>query len=370
MKITLPNGTVGKPYRVEVDKSLKIDAGPDIGLELDQEGRFLIGIPNLAGTFIFKCTAEGKSGELTLLINPDPRSLWKDLPSNQSDPFWRPDSASLFTLSPGGQMTVGASLRGRSHAHEGLFRDDDFRAGVLDNGWAILIGGDGAGSAKFSRRGSELAVITAFGVIEEHLKSAPLSLIELGVVNGGESALTEFFSELLTNAVSRARKTVAAEAAKIGAEERDFATTLLILLYRSFGSKALAVTFSVGDGAIALFSEDGKVELLNKEDTGQYAGQTQFLYGIGSNIKERIMISITDPISIGLLMTDGVSDPKFGTAKDLSDPAKWRSLVTELAPVLSSDNPNIELLNWLNFWSQGSHDDRTLIMILPNGSDN
>src|SRR5690606_14699190 len=52
---------------------------------------------------------------------------------------------------------VIASKRGRSHAHEGTFRDDDFCTKSLPNDWAIVAVADGAGSAKYARQGSKIA---------------------------------------------------------------------------------------------------------------------------------------------------------------------------------------------------------------------
>ena len=32
--------------------------------------------------------------EVKLLVNPDPKSLWKNLDSNREDPYWKEDNAS------------------------------------------------------------------------------------------------------------------------------------------------------------------------------------------------------------------------------------------------------------------------------------
>ncbi len=63
-------------------------------------------------------------------------------------------------------------------------------------------------------------------------------------------------------------------------------------------------------------------------------------------------------------MTDGVSDPKFGTDNKLKDPMQWRSLWSELESILN-DKTNIEsnLFNWLDFYIPGEYDDRTLSIL-------
>ena len=75
------------------------------------------------------------------------------------------------------------------------------------------------------------------------------------------------------------------------------------------------------------------------------------------------------------LMTDGVSDPMFETDKNLNDFAKWEEFYNtlkkgfpedEIAGVnLSDDNEESknELLKWLDFWSPGNHDDRTIAIL-------
>jgi hypothetical protein len=46
------------------------------------------------------------------------------------------------------------SKRGRSHAHEGKFREDDFAVSELPADWNMISVSDGAGSAQLAREGS------------------------------------------------------------------------------------------------------------------------------------------------------------------------------------------------------------------------
>lgn len=75
-----------------------------------------------------------------------------------------------------------------------------------------------------------------------------------------------------------------------------------------------------------------------------------------------------------LLMSDGVSDPKFETDANLNNPDKWDALWDDLKENgvdLTDDNEasKDQLLDWLDFWAPGNHDDRT-IAILYEGEDN
>ena len=72
-----------------------------------------------------------------------------------------------------------------------------------------------------------------------------------------------------------------------------------------------------------------------------------------------------------MLMTDGVSDPWFETDSNLNNPEKWRTFYKEIQdnnehPVNLNDNneqAKDELLGWLDFWSPGNHDDRTIAIL-------
>ncbi len=56
---------------------------------------------------------------ITLIINPDPKSLWKSVNSDKNDPYWKEDSITQF--SPlGDRYILVSSKRGRSHANLGL----------------------------------------------------------------------------------------------------------------------------------------------------------------------------------------------------------------------------------------------------------
>jgi hypothetical protein len=61
-------------------------------------------------------------------------------------------------------------------------------------------------------------------------------------------------------------------------------------------------------------------------------------------------------------MTDGITDPKFPSDAAFAEPAQWAALWAELQPSLTSSQA---LLDWMNFFSPGNHDDRTLVAVLP-----
>jgi len=64
-------------------------------------------------------------------------------------------------------------------------------------------------------------------------------------------------------------------------------------------------------------------------------------------------------------MTDGVSDPKLTKNYNLFDVSNWEKLWEEIEDnvLKKGNNYDFNLLDWLDFWSEGSHDDRTIAIL-------
>jgi hypothetical protein len=69
---------------------------------------------------------------------------------------------------------------------------------------------------------------------------------------------------------------------------------------------------------------------------------------------------MSDQLTALVLMTDGVSDPRFETDARLARPDDWHALWRDLAPAVAGAEQG--LLAWLDFWSPGNHDDRTIAL--------
>jgi hypothetical protein len=72
-------------------------------------------------------------------------------------------------------------------------------------------------------------------------------------------------------------------------------------------------------------------------------------------------------------MTDGIYDPKFVVEANLEKHEKWKEFIADLKGG-NDDNIKVEfdysnneiatqLSQWMDFWSPGNHDDRTLAII-------
>lgn len=411
--ITLPNLTLGrdKPY-VEyplvpgtiLSEEYAPDGRPwmetkEVKIEKSDKGFRVTPKEGVTGKLSFDVFYnEGKRAKFHLTVNPDPWSLWtvkeptdelirfdqdKDRIANrhQSEIKYEDD---LFTV-------IGASRRGRSHEHSGTFRDDDL--GFWEDkatGRYVFIVADGAGSAKFSREGSRMAI----QFLKEKLPAnLSVALWDADVDNLQPTGkVGPMLATLAYHAYDHIDKFVKAENAKHPEEKwevRDFNTTLLIAAVKRDADGGMRlVTFSIGDGAIAWFDGE-KSGLMCTPDGGEFSGGTRFLTTRSvwekagkdwqSFYKERVhckKFTAEEAKKATLfLMTDGVSDPWFETDAALSDTKMWREFVdvlysegenkAGLKPEDTVDAKVDKLMEWLYFKIPGNHDDRTLIVVQP-----
>ena len=382
----LPNAKVGQAYVGKLEGKgsgdqpvaivdAKLPAA--LGLTFDPQTSEVRGTPAIDGDHTVHIRWKGDdgtsySGEGLLTVNPDPRSLWKKIDPPADDHYFKENTDGKLIEAPGFRIAA-ASRRGRSHEHIGTFRDDDFFVNHdVGSGWSVIIVADGAGSAKSSRQGSRLAVRAAGEHIVVNL-SAEAGVTLSQALAAGESdraaaskIVGDQFHYLFHKAASLAVQAIEAEATAKNAAVKDYATTLLAAAVKRSESDTFVASFWMGDGAIATYGSGGLVKLMGTPDGGEFAGQTRFLdksvlsdQGFGKRIRcERF-----PNLPAVLLMTDGVSDPRFETDNGLADPAKWDALWAELSPSLTAQEPDKALIEWLDFFTPGHHDDRTIAVL-------
>ena len=178
---------------------------------------------------------------------------------------------------------------------------------------------------------------------------------------------------LLLETVHRAAENIHDTANATELRPQEFSATFLGYIAKKRNDEWLIVSVGIGDGAIALIDTEGKPHLLNEPDSGEYVGQTCFLTSpeIWRNLRKRTFSLRIHDFKYLCSMTDGVSDAKFETENDLKNPDNWKTFWDELnhspdAPVhLEQRNVTLqaEMLAWLDFWSKGNHDDRTLTIL-------
>ncbi len=381
----LPNGMVGRPYRacVEVlDDSAaatihNIAGLAESGLAFDAATGTVAGTPQTAGEWQLAVIGEPPSGHtLTLVILPDPESLWKDLPSDRSLPRWKPDTATYASRLPD-RWLLAASVRGRSHAHRGDCRDDDMAFVDEVDGWSVLAVADGAGSAALSRYGARVAARTAANTAADQLCTLSGQAVLDALDTSDENAIRQALEPILGHAARCAAEAVGAAAAADGVDVAALATTLILAVYRPTPAGAFVAAIWVGDGAAAALSVGTQLLPLGAADSGEFAGQTRFLdaqlLADPAQAMARIRFGVVPQMTALLLMTDGVSDPCFESDRALGEREAWeRGLWDRLAPVLNDGPPDEarqRLARWLPFPARGHNDDRTLAVLLPRHED-
>lgn len=407
-RFTLQNGKVNQPYYFAIDPSVLeacsvgknwFEGLSEIGLEFDEAEKAIKGTPVKAGDhkiawyYKHKDWPEEKPAlrrEITLVLNPDPRSLWNNIPTPKDIPFYKEDCDMQFVQVEAEKKFLGfskidrkdmvaASQRGRSHAHEGSPRDDDFRLSYdKDTEWYTMVVADGAGSAKYSRRGSQIACATVVSVCDEFLKinyKSMNSLVEDYHKEATEEKrknVGDALYKILGSAVFKAYKNIDNEAKASESQIKDFSTTLLVAICRKFKFGWFVASFWVGDGCIAIYNKDRQyLKVMGESDGGEFAGQTRFLTMpeiITPNaIYNRLRFELVEDFTALMLMTDGITDSKFETDANLQRIERWNSLWDNLKTEVTFDENNKEidsqLLKWLDFWSQGNHDDRTIAIL-------
>ena len=430
--VSIPNATVDKFYTHFLDFKTKnwddivdchFEGLENVGLVYDEKTETLKGNPSQSGdfrlTFRFKINGEKDEEDfhakpISLIINANPKSLWKNLESDITDPFWKEDNVHEINKL-GDRSIVVASKRGRSHANVGSFRDDDYAYRFFEKtGWSLVAVADGAGSAKFARQGAKIACDKVISYFEENLNEEnSLILEDLILENQNKDIIEKIILEentedtdnqvvlleipveetprrdvkreldgliykYLGGAAFAVHKEIERFAQTQEALSKDFHSTLIFALYKKLEIGYVILTFGVGDCPIAVLDHEmSEVKLMNWLDVGEFGGGTRFITMAeifqNANFASRIGFKIVEDFKYLVLMTDGIYDAKFVVEANLEKIAEWRGFFDDLDGHNADDakvsflpeNENIaqELSNWMDFWSPGNHDDRTLAVI-------
>lgn len=404
LHISIPNGTVGKSYEAKLDFVqlglqdviyTEFEGLAAFGLQYDHLTECIKGIPDKAGdskiTFKFRVNGESEHSvlnekKIVLVINPDPKSLWKNLPSDPQAPFWKPDEVAQFAPIGQGKYLVVASKRGRSHANVGSFRDDDYAFKLLPaTGWSVLAVSDGAGSAKWSRKGAQVVCQAIIDYFERYFTPSDNvqfeSLALQHLLDSGEDSLHNLHAwvyQQLSKACIHAHNQLAECAKAQGGELKDLHATLAFALFKRIGKKMAILSFGVGDSPIALLHPGlSELTLLSRLDVGEFGGGTRFIsmpeIFASDLFPSRFKFRLIDDFAYLMLFTDGIYDPKFGVEAKLEKLEMWQNFIQDIQGEnpehckveLNANNPEIaqQLSAWMDFWSVGNHDDRTLAIV-------
>ncbi|MBB1367651.1 protein phosphatase 2C domain-containing protein [Pseudoalteromonas sp. SR44-5] len=357
------------------------------GVEFDPDKLMLSGTTTQVGDHQFDLygstpLANGQVQSVVVRIKvtfvPDPKSLWKNIPSDETARFHKPDTHHAYCENSS-MLLMGCSVRGRSHAHKGIHRDDDFKLYCdKSSEWIISCVADGAGSCKYSRQGAFVAVSNATDSLKESLNGHYGSALEKTYNDfsndsneENQKSLLEVYQHTIVKAVFSAAKAInnCVDASK-GDSVKDFSTTLILAAHKKVQGGYLVISFWIGDGGIAIYDKNKTVVLMGEPDSGEFAGQTRFLdnriFEDGS-VYRRVRVEKVESMSALILATDGITDAWFETEKQLDSLPHWDRLWNELEPHITNKNREDGLkglTQWMDFWSKGNHDDRTISVCL------
>ena len=407
--VVLPNGKANHEYEAPFDVNILLpdvaecvfEGLSEIGLRYDDENKRIVGKLLKAGyhTIVAHCKRRDWTEdrpvlqkEITIIVNPDPRSLWNNIKTPTDCEYYKPDSDCarvdvVAALTDAGKDYAGcktmlvASQRGRSHAHEGKPRDDDFALFFNpETEWYVMTVADGAGSAKYSRRGSQIACATVVDVckskIDEYGKDFERFIEAYRESNEALKPVGDTLYNILGTAVFRAYKEIESEAKAMKVHVKNFSTTLIVSVCKRFDFGWFVGAFWVGDGGIGVYRRDPQyIKILGEPDGGEFAGQTRFLtmpeIFAPDGFYKRLRFDIVEDFTALVMMTDGVTDPKFETDSNLFRIEKWHALMDDLQGAnedgtsvnFADEDADLQLLKWLDFWSKGNHDDRTIAIL-------
>lgn len=401
--LRLPNASQGKSYSCRLDfeqlglqdvTALQFSGLEETGMRYDEAQRELSGTPVVSGDIPllvrFRLAAQSATEPLTdkkiiLIINPDPRSLWKELPVDELLPFPK-ENNSIASGTFLDKKIIAVSKRGRSHANTGLPRDDHFAfCNYPGEGWSIVALADGAGSAKYAREGAKQACDYIVSHYKEKLRQKAFNRFDELIFRFHAQADADIREQLdrllhleLGNGALATHQVLEKFAADHDMALADLHTTFIFCLIRKYEFGYVLLSFSVGDCPMAIVgSGQQDIIRLNKLDVGDYGGGTRFItmpeiFDAGE-IGYRFNLQVVADFSYLMLMTDGIYDPKFMTEANLEKTEKWQALLADLdgenpegARVLFGDDHALaaaQLSQWMDFWSSGNHDDRTLAII-------
>jgi len=403
LRFSVKNARQGEPFECDIAiepsavKPRMIGITFPDGMELvaDTTNWRITGIPKLSGEFNLSVEYRYpedsplviRSATLAFIVNPDPQTLWKDLPSDRSAPFWKEDTAHSVAVNADARI-LAARRRGRSHAHKGTCCDDDYFIEIdPTHGWFLAVVADGAGSAKFSRRGSQVATQVVASFMRNAFSTPDgQTLLEAATdyANGqqpgvppdeksveGQTVRNALYVTMghAAHAAVRALRDEVAARPDIISNIKELSTTLLIGLARKVGSRWFCAAYWVGDGAVAVYRKNQEVVLLGDPDSGEFSGQTRFLTVDEvqqDSLLRRLRFTVVDDMTGFVLMTDGVSDPKFPSEMQLGKLSEWDALWQEIdteVHLQDAAQADARLLEWLNFWATGEYDDRTIAII-------
>ena len=391
----LPKARANHPYMTLISGDMLatnpsvVHVLEEIGLHYFPDKNQITGIPKKSGSFDLHFNIreynelgneELSTHKYNLIVEEDFDPQLKHVDEN--DPYWKPDE-DVYTIAVNRNNKkrlkkdiAAASRRGYEHIEKGKIREDDFFIQYdPQTRWYALAVADGAGRSKYSRKGSKIACRSAVASCLEQLTEQSKELKKLTIrytwrrSNHISREIMGRLHDIIASSVTDAYGDIVAEAKKIDYHPQEYATTLLMCICKKFEFGWLIGAYGVGDGAICVYHKDNWYTNLmvgNEHPSMRFFLTTpEVLQPTG--MERRIRFTIVDDFTALFLMTNGVKDPKFESKTSMPCIELWNRFWEDISSQVNFsgkiNDVGEELLKWLDFWTPGKYDDRTIAMV-------
>lgn len=375
--MTIPNPMCGINYCYQLkdiiglEPVLSVKVSDSINdLHFDSESLSISGTPTKSRIFWIKIETKDKILQLQCYINNNPQLMWKIIPS---DELVKRDKEYKAFISSNIDV-IAVSHRGRSHAKDGKYRDDDYYINIVD-GCTVSIVADGAGSAPKSSTGSKVFCINAGEHLSGLIKSNKDELLEIIKEISEQSddtpsdiRLKKCLYGIFPAAALYGRQILYNIAKQEDVLPKQYHTTALLSITMPLDNNGyFCAAFQIGDGITAVIDGDD-IKLLSKVDSGDFPGETVFVtsknvFDNATELYERIKWCICKNKPTILSMTDGITDSYFKESMKVDDISLWRKFLSEIQNDDGEFKPVKEICDWLNYYVPQEHDDRTMTIV-------
>lgn len=243
-------------------------------------------------------------------------------------------------------QAIGASVRGTSHLRQDMPCQDICLWQAVDD-YLVAAVADGLGSARFADEAARLAVESIVAYLTSRLSHDVL--VEVGDW------------QILVNAAFAEARSRLVECAKAANQSlHDFATTLLVLVL----APSWLVTGHIGDGAIVVQFDDGRLETISPPTNGEYVNSVTPLTADDYKLHIRVRVERT-AVDRAALLTDGLQLLCINLASMVPYAPFFIPLFEAIGGVLDADSTTFQLIHFLESErvSAKTDDDKTLVII-------
>ncbi|MCB0122104.1 MAG: protein phosphatase 2C domain-containing protein, partial [Caldilineaceae bacterium] len=203
----------------------------------------------------------------------------------------------MTPVAPPNFRVIAASVQGTSHLRTRTPCQDAYHFAEIATGELVVALSDGAGSAALGEEGAQQAVVTAVATVATALERyCPTT--------------RRAWQVTVQSAFLAAQQAIFARAAQQERSPRDFAATLLLLIFTAEGT----IGGLVGD-CVAVLHHDGPLLSLCPPQRGEYANTTNFV--TQPDLRSQIDVrQLAKPVKAAALFSDGLAPLAMNLAQN------------------------------------------------------